>query len=106
MNLAHKIRLLVALWISIFASSSIAQQNKVDSLKSLLKNNVSNDTNKVQVLYRLCFLLRENEPIEAMKYGNSALKLALDLNYLKGVASSYNNLASVYDNIGKKKGSH
>jgi tetratricopeptide (TPR) repeat protein len=101
--LLHYIKIHSVFLILFFHYNTFAQQHKIDSLKHLLETNVKEDTNKVQVLYRLCFILREENPVEALKYGNSALKLATDLNYLKGIASSYNNLGAVYDKVDKKK---
>ena len=77
-----------------------AQQNKIDSLVQLL-NKDKNDTNKVIHLYKLCRLYKnETRYDSALCFGNSALQLAKELTYQKGIASSYNNLGVIYDDQG------
>ena len=75
---------------------------KVDSLRNILKKE-KQDTNTVQALYKLCFILKDDSSLVALSYGKKALELAIKIDYKKGIASSYNNLGAVYDGMGEQE---
>ena len=75
---------------------------KIDSLRAILKNE-KQDTNTVQALYKLCYFLKEDSSLLALSYGKKALELATELDYKKGIASSYNNLGAVYDELNEQE---
>src|SRR3990167_4502145 len=82
-------------------SNNSGEHNRsIDSLLTLLKSD-RNDTNKVN---HLCQLIRECELTgkfdEGLKYGYDALKLAVQLNFKKGIAVSYNSIGMMHDDKG------
>ena len=82
--------------ILIFPVIVFSQQNKIDSLLSLIKKD-KQDTNKVIHLYQL---IRECELSggfeEGLNYGIEALELARKLNFKKGIANSYGSIGNIY----------
>jgi len=72
-----------------------AQQNKVDSLESLLKKS-KEDTTKVILMNALCGKLKSTDPEKALKYGQSALALGKKIGYSKGIANSLNFIGVIY----------
>lgn len=77
------------------ASSSLAQVQKIDSLKSLLDKS-KEDTLKVNVLLDLSKRLYSSYPNEAMQYGNQAKLLADQLGFKKGAAYAFKNIGLAY----------
>src|SRR5665213_1073478 len=76
--------------------TSLAQNKNIDSLLTLIKTDKA-DTNKVIHSYKICTEFRNIGLYDtALHYGNTALQLAQQLNFKKGIASSYNNIGSVY----------
>ncbi len=94
---ARKIAYIASVLLCAFSFSTFSIDS-VDSLKNLLLADKA-DTNKVIHLNALC---REYQGIRnfntALQCGNSALTLAKQINYKKGVASSYNNIGITYYN--------
>ena len=85
----------IALLYFVF-SISLFGADSIDSLKQLLLTDKA-DTNKVIHLNTLCReYLGQGEYNIALKFGNDALLLAKQLNFKKGVASSYNNSGIIY----------
>ncbi|MES2593071.1 MAG: tetratricopeptide repeat protein [Bacteroidota bacterium] len=79
-----------------FTISSFSQQNKIDSLKILLRSDKA-DTNKVIHSYKLCWeYVKKGLYDSAMHYGNSSLNLAQQLNFKKGIGTAYGNIGNVY----------
>lgn len=86
-------------FLSFFSIAvSIAQSNKIDSLKTEL--NKASDTAKVNLLFNIAFQYEEINPDTALGYYNSALSLAEALNYTVGIIKSYNYIGTVY--VGKE----
>ena len=82
-------------------NNSPAKKNeKADSLKNFLKT-AKEDTNKVIVLNKLCWLLR-NDP-SAITYSREALQLATKLHYDLGIATACNHMGVMYRNTGDYK---
>jgi tetratricopeptide (TPR) repeat protein len=94
--------LLIIILISVIplGYKAFAQQNKIDSLLTLLKT-VPEDTNKVMHLYRVCNEYRNiSEFDNGLVYGKQALELAQNLGFKKGIANAYNNIGIIYEHIG------
>lgn len=96
--------LLLAIFLCVCAGSELfaQKQNNLDSLKLLLKENL-HDTDRVEVLYELCFEFKRQNLDSAMYYGQEALSLSKKINYNTGIAISYNNLAGVMRDRGDFK---
>ena len=61
------------------------------------------DTNKVNVLNKLCFLCAKNDSKNAIDYGEKALNLSQKLAFKKGIALSYYAQGYAYRLMGKYK---
>ncbi|MBI2279297.1 MAG: tetratricopeptide repeat protein [Bacteroidetes bacterium] len=103
--------ILLLILIQVFIFNCFAQNDKIDSLKKLIKIN-NEDTSQVALLKELC---RENRKIgefeKAFQFGNSAIALGKKIinqnptvdvvlvtkNY---IADSYNNVGIIYWNQG------
>jgi tetratricopeptide (TPR) repeat protein len=73
-----------------------AQQNKIDSLLTLIKTD-KEDTNKVKHLYIVCNEYRlHGEYDKGLPYGKKALTLAKNLDFKKGIANAYTNIGNIY----------
>ena len=70
-------------------------QAKIDSLLSEIPN-AKADTNHVNLLKDLSFEYYLINPDEGIKYGEQGLKLAKELSWKKGEATSYHSLGVVY----------
>jgi tetratricopeptide (TPR) repeat protein len=78
------------------AQTSYSQNKNINSILTFIKKD-KEDTNKVIHLNKLSREYANNGNYNsAMEYGHSALKLALQLNFKKGTASSYNNIGIAY----------
>lgn len=101
--ISHILLLWLLLSIEWFNASVMAQDRRIDSLLYLVNHTKTQDTNRVQNLYRLCFLYKEIDSKLCAKYGFEALELAIQLNYKPGEAAALNNLGNLYDYIGNKE---
>ncbi|MHB8260277.1 MAG: tetratricopeptide repeat protein [Bacteroidia bacterium] len=78
----------------------VAQNKKIDSLLTLIKND-KEDTNKVKHLYTLCKKYNEiSEYDKGLTYGKRALALAQSLSFKKVESASYLSLGNIYSNQG------
>lgn len=78
----------------------LAQQNKIDSLLTLLKTD-KDDTNKVIHFNYLASKYRSiGELDKTLQYGSSGLELSKKINYDKGTSDSYSTIGIVYQNKG------
>ncbi len=57
--------------------------------------NAKTDTNKVKSLSDLCWEYRFKSADSALIFGNQALQLATEINYPKGIAQAYNDMAII-----------
>ncbi|HXL54897.1 MAG TPA: tetratricopeptide repeat protein, partial [Chitinophagaceae bacterium] len=73
-----------------------AQNTKIDSLQNLLST-AKEDTNKVNILYKISEECAEED---ILKYAIPALKLAEKLNFKKGIADASNNVGYAYAGFG------
>jgi tetratricopeptide (TPR) repeat protein len=85
---------IILILLLLFSISGTAQRNKADSLKMVLASQ-TDDTAKVNTLNQLSRELIENGSFEAMDYAKQAKDLASTLDYKKGLAKSYNNIARI-----------
>lgn len=87
--------------VSVFfcvLSFHVYAADSIDSLKQLLVTDKA-DTNKAIHLNGICReYLGKGDFTNALQYGNSALALAKQLNYKKGIANAYNNIGIIYFN--------
>ncbi len=74
---------------------SFSQQSKIDSLLFLLKIDKP-DSNKVKHYNSLAWEFMYNDPDTSISIGKKALKLALKLNWKRGIANAYGNLGIYY----------
>ncbi|MBI4931352.1 MAG: tetratricopeptide repeat protein, partial [Bacteroidetes bacterium] len=79
----------------VCCSFIFSQDKEVDSLLVALKHS-GKDTNKVEILTKLCWDLRKSEPDKALDYAMQALHLSREINYRKGIALSQNHIGGVY----------
>jgi len=73
---------------------------QIDSLEQLLKKNLE-DTEKMGVLYDLCYHYRNVNPEIALQYGKEALQLAEALKDQRGRAGVLNRLGLAHRNMGQ-----
>jgi len=72
-----------------------AQQNPIDSLKSIVET-TKIDTVKVNTLCELANLLRGRDNEQAKIYAEQALTLGQEINYKKGIADVYKTLGIIH----------
>ncbi|MBL4655539.1 MAG: tetratricopeptide repeat protein [Bacteroidia bacterium] len=100
----------IAVSFLIVSSISFAFADaKIDSLQNVL-DNTTNDTLKINLLNRLSWTIRSNDPQKALKYTMIAKALAeslvtntdtiLDSTLFKALASSYNSIGIIQKNLG------
>ncbi len=94
-NVAKPVRLLLLILIAT-GGPSYAQNKTIDSLQSLLLNDKP-DSSKVIHLNELssAYKLIGNYTT-AFQYANKGLQVARQLNFQKGIASSFNKLGNIY----------
>ncbi len=86
--------LLLSMLLISSLPSLIGQDSLIDSLKySLLKANF--DTQKVDILTKLSWELKNNSPEEALTEVNRAIILAKELDYTRGLGKAYKTLAVI-----------
>jgi len=72
--------------------------NTIDTLEIQLQT--AKDTNRVKILCDLCWEYRFVSAEQALKFGNEALELAIQLGFKKGIAQSYNDMGIIFINQG------
>jgi len=87
----------------LFCAVLSAQNNRIDSLSSLL-NTITEDTNQVIIYNKLGFeLIWVGDFDRALPHIVNGLDLSKKLDYQKGIAQSYNGLGIIYRNKGEHK---
>ncbi|MBR07153.1 MAG: hypothetical protein CMP48_05655 [Rickettsiales bacterium] len=86
-------RIVFCLFI-LFSFSAKSQTMNWDSLERHINSKV--DTAKIEALYLSAYNLSSNFPDSALVLGNKALSQSLDLEYLRGIAESHNNIGTVF----------
>jgi two-component system, NtrC family, sensor kinase len=84
--------------VMLLANETAAQktgQLRIDSLLAELPK-AKNDTNKVNLLNDLSYTFRKINADEGIKYGEQALKLAGDINWIKGIAYANSRIGNNY----------
>jgi signal transduction histidine kinase len=83
-------------FVLVVGTSGFSQSSVADSLIRVYRDAVD-DTNKVLLLNKILIEFQQNGEMDsAMLYGNQGVELAKHLNYLKGEADLYNDLANTY----------
>ena len=72
------------------------QQTEADSLRAVVSEITTEDTNRVNSLLALAWILRMESPSEAMDYSNEALELSSRLNFLRGKATSQSTIGVIH----------
>lgn len=86
--------LIISYYFLLIPFGQAQDQTEIDSLKQHLKRPL-NDTSRIITLNELAWNLRRQEFDQAWKYAKEALNLSRELNYLPGLATSYNRLGLV-----------
>lgn len=89
-----RLRSLWLVTVLVFLFTGLKAISLTDSLKQLLTS--AHDTVKVKLLSDLCWEYRFISADTALLFGNSALGLAQELSYPKGIAQAYNDMGIIY----------
>lgn len=82
--------------LSLYLLPLAAQPStKVDSLEAILKNH-PHDTGYVNILSQLSAEVSDKNAVKAIDYAQTALTMANQLNYKKGIGAALNNLGWAY----------
>jgi tetratricopeptide (TPR) repeat protein len=81
--------------IVIITEDLYSQTSQVDSLEAILEN-LNEDTSRVNTLNELCGQLYRTDPEKTIRYGLEANNLAVQLDYQKGIARSFNLIGLGY----------
>lgn len=87
--------LIYLLFIGINSFSQKSQEQKIDSIKTVI-NQATVDTIKIKALSDLSALLYYSDSQKSLYYSKSAYALSKKANYEKGIALSYNNFGVYY----------
>ncbi|HKO76724.1 MAG TPA: tetratricopeptide repeat-containing sensor histidine kinase [Flavobacterium sp.] len=87
--------LICLLFIGIKSFSQKSQEQKIDSLKTVLSQTTV-DTIKIKALNGISILLYHKDSQKSLQYAKSAYELSKRANYKKGIAVSYSNFAVYY----------
>ena len=79
--------------LNVFPQSDLSDSLKIDSLKKVLRIQ-KEDTNKVNTLNTLCRNLKDKA--DFMQYANEQLSLCEKLNFRRGKAAAYLNIADAF----------
>ena len=92
----QRVTVVLALSIAVvFGSSLRAQNSEQDSLRKVLQNQES-DTNRVNTLLRLAWILRAENPRESMTVSEEAKRLSENLQFDKGKAMSLSTIGVLH----------
>jgi len=95
-------RISYILFLCSFPFLAFTQQNKIDSLLSVLKT-VKEDTNKVNLLNMISKELNTSNPEQATQYVKQAILLSDKIKFERGKGNSYRIMGIIYYNVGKYK---
>lgn len=82
----------------LFTGNSVFGDNEIDSLKNLLESHKKEDTIRVKTLIELAYYLKGRQPDDALEVVVQALDISRRLNYKRGVARSYYQIGTIYEN--------
>jgi hypothetical protein len=91
----NKILSLVVMLFSFQHFTFSHDKQLVDSLQAFLETTV-HDTNRVIILNRLSRAYLGNNPGKAIDYAEQSLALSKQIDYKKGIGSSYNSIGNVF----------
>lgn len=92
-----KFRILACLMVLLIGNNLFSQAKKIDSLNAVLGKS-KEDTNKVNTLIALSRATTGSAPAEALLSATKALKLAQQLQFVKGEALAYKYVGMFYYN--------
>ncbi|MCD6115930.1 tetratricopeptide repeat protein [bacterium] len=87
-----KKRYILLIWF--FPAVIFAQQQKIDSLKSIIKEHEK--VARIDILNKISFAYNTVFPDSGLKYSKKAIKFAKDLGYQKGIAEALQNTGVNY----------
>jgi len=93
------VKYFLSLLLLLSAIKASAQQEKIDSLQKALQV-AKHDTDKINTLNNLSWLLQRSEPNKGIDYAEQALKIAKQINFKSGMAGAYHALGSIKANVG------
>jgi signal transduction histidine kinase len=91
---------LVSFLLCIFSSAAQSQNPTIDSLWEVV-NHTTDLVQKVDLFIYLAEEYKEIDLDEAIELSRSALKVADKIDYQIGICYAYNNLGTVYDDLGE-----
>ncbi len=86
---------ILIIFFGFVLTTCFAENEQIDSLKKILSS-AHDDTARVNTLLALGKKLFSTSPVESVKYGIEAKKLAEQLNYRKGLAYAYKTIGMGY----------
>lgn len=89
-----KVKYSITFILCFLSSVSHSFGETTPSIEKIL--NAKPDTNKVKQLSDLCWNYRFRSADSALLFGEQALKLAREINFRKGIAQAYNDMAIIY----------
>lgn len=84
-----RLQLLFFLFSILSGPTIVAQNARPDSLENLLKAHQTDDTLRVNLLYKIASVVYKNDSTKAMQYATEAAELSGQLNFRKGLVQSY-----------------
>ncbi len=87
---------LLSIGLLILIIDCYSQNQKLDSLYSLLNKNPNRDTLRVIILNQICFYEQVSTNERNKSYAEEALAIAKEINYTKGIGSSLRSLSQYY----------
>ncbi|MBQ4819043.1 tetratricopeptide repeat protein [Aquimarina sp. MMG016] len=90
------VNILLILGCFCFYSSTAQNQQKIDSLLQVIKEEQSHDTTRVKAFNDLGLLYASVDPKQAKSYINKALTITKDIESPRGMAGTHNCLGIVY----------
>jgi signal transduction histidine kinase len=86
----------------LFAFSAEANSlNSGDSLELTLAGHLKRDSARVNLLSKLSYYYRFNQPSKALNFASEGLSISKEINYAYGKVYSLNNLGTIYKNKGQ-----
>ena len=91
---------LLIYFVLLYSAFLQAQTAKIDSLKKVL-HSCADDSNKVNILNRLCYALRDDST--CLLYFDESIQLATKLKFMPGIINAFNHIGLYYKNRGDFK---
>ncbi len=97
---SFKYKILISFICGLLLHGSAFSQVKIDSLLQMLSNHPQQDTARVNLLDKLTYFIRFNDPKKALAFANEELELSRKLNYNYGLVFAFNQIGTIYKNMG------